>query len=193
MVELIKALVSFLFGGSEKPPRNPEGGTGSAETPEESQDGQEELQEKILEKSQDGEKKIEPKVKNDDPRLLDELRQLPEKNHELHGMLMDLCAYVHANFKKDVIITMIYRTQKEQDYLYRDSAKYKQRKFKSPHQFWHALDLRSWIYTKKERQEMVNFLNERGKAQNNYYAWTAKVHEVSSNGLHFHVQFVKNS
>lgn len=188
MVEIVKKIIKWIMGKEEKPQKQPEGGKGSFETEKEAKKDQ-----KGLKKEAPKKEIAQPLVKNASERLKNELSELPDKNPELYGLLMDLCAFVEANYKKDVVITMIYRTQEEQDWLYRDSAKYKKRKFKSPHQFWHAIDLRSWIYTEKERKEMVKFLNERGSAQNNYYNWTAKVHEVGNNGLHFHVQFLKNA
>lgn len=129
-------------------------------------------------------------AKNDSPRIKRELGDLRTKNKPLLKLILDLYHYVEDNFGKDVVITMIYRTDEEQDYLYRHSERYAKRPFKSPHQFYHAIDIRSWLYTKEEIKQMVDYLNSKYN-QDNYYKWTTKVHEVGDNGMHFHIQFVK--
>lgn len=73
--------------------------------------------------------------KNQQKRLQDEYKELCMHNPGLFNIIEELDEYVHKEFKKNIIITMIYRTQAEQDYLYRNSEKYKKKKFKSPHQF----------------------------------------------------------
>ena len=179
-------LILKLLGLVPKLTTNPAGGLGSSETKKDAK-----KLNSIVNSKKENEMSL--KVKNQEKeRLEGELKKLPSKNKELDKILKELVQYVNDEFKKDVVITMIYRIQTEQDYLYRNSAKYKKKKFKSPHQFWHAIDLRSWIYTKKQRTKMVGFLNKRGKELGNYYSWTAKVHEVGTNGLHFHVQFAKS-
>jgi hypothetical protein len=130
------------------------------------------------------------KAKNDSPRIKKELVLLETKNKELYDLAIDLYKYVRDEFGKDVILTMIFRTTEEQEYLYRHSEKYAKKPFKSPHQFFHALDIRSFIYTKEERDKMVDYLNSKYNKEN-YYKWTAKVHEVGDNGMHFHIQLVK--
>ena len=131
------------------------------------------------------------KAKNDSQRLKDEFVNLRKENKPLWDLLVDLYKWVDKEFGKDTVMTMLYRTQEEQDYLYRDSERYDKKPFKSPHQFYHAVDLRSFIYTKEERDRMVEYLNSKYDSSN-YYKWTAKVHEVGSNGLHFHIQYYKS-
>lgn len=127
--------------------------------------------------------------KNNQKRLGREHNALRKHNRGLYDLLIQLDEYVHAQFDKNVIITMIYRTQGEQDYLYRNSARYKKKKFKSPHQFWHAVDIRSRTFTHREIDMIVRWLN-REYNKINYYKWTAKCHDVGS-GMHFHIQFSK--
>jgi len=136
------------------------------------------------------------KAKNDSPRLRQELKDLKSKNPELDRLLQELLEHVSQTSGKDIVVTMILRTHSEQDAIYggRTNSKgrrYDERPWKSPHQFWQALDLRSRIYSDEELKDMVKWLNDWGKANGNYYSWTAKVHEVGNNGMHFHVQFVK--
>ena len=110
------------------------------------------------------------------------------ENPDLFYIVEDLNKWVQKTFKKKTILTMIFRTEAEQDYLYRNSAKYKRRKFKSPHQFYHAVDIRSFIFTKAEIGRIERYLNKKYN-ERNYYRWTAKCHEVGNNGMHFHIQF----
>lgn len=176
-----------LLGISQKPNPAPEGHRGSSESLKESETSESKRVE-IVEPTPKYVILVKPEEKE---RLETELKDLESKNPELNQLLINLAKMVKEKFNKDLIITMIYRTQSEQDYLYRDDSSYKLKKFKSPHQFWHAVDLRSWIYTESERSEMVKWLNTQGIIKNNYYKWTSKVHEVGSNGLHFHIQFAK--
>lgn len=124
------------------------------------------------------------------PRLRDELSKLLEKNKELHDLIIDLNSYAQDNFEQTVTITMIYRTQAEQDYLYRNSERYQKKKFKSPHQFWQAVDVRSLDFTERQIKELVDWINARMNPTN-YYRWTAKCHEVGGNGRHFHIQYLR--
>lgn len=129
------------------------------------------------------------KYKEQSERLKREHLELASKNPALYNLLGDLDTYVFDNFKKNVVITMIYRTQAEQDYLYRNSDQYKKRKFKSPHQFHHAIDIRSRTFSNEEINQIVAWLNAKYDSDN-YYSWTSKCHDVGS-GAHFHLQFVR--
>jgi len=129
-------------------------------------------------------------------RLHAEFHALHSKNPELHELMLDLQQFMSNAFGKNIVITMIFRTPGEQAYLYRNSRRYKRKPFKSPHQFWQAIDIRSKIlgiklkYSKEETSRIINYLNNKYNAMN-YYPWTAKIHEIGTNGLHFHIQFVK--
>ena len=128
------------------------------------------------------------RFKNESKRLKKEFSELYQQNMELFDLLVELDAYCLANFSKELTLTMIYRTQEEQDHLYRNSEKYQEKPFKSPHQFWQAADIRSWTFTKQEQKKIERMLNRKyNKA--NYYRWTAKVHNVGA-GVHFHIQFI---
>lgn len=127
--------------------------------------------------------------KNGSKRLQDEFVALVDNNKDLHELIVDTCAYCKAEFNKDIVITMLYRTQEEQDEIYKDNAKYKEKKFKSPHQFNHAVDLRSSTFTKEEIDNLVNYLNKVYNSTN-YYKFTAMCHDVG-HGDHFHIQFAR--
>lgn len=122
-------------------------------------------------------------------RLVKEFNSLKTKNVHLYNILIELNEFTNREFDKGIVITMIGRTSAEQDYLYRNSAKYKIRQFKSPHQFDHAIDIRSRTFTDQEIGKIVEWLNKNND-QANYYKWTAKAHDVGS-GMHFHIQFVR--
>jgi len=127
--------------------------------------------------------------KDESARLKQEWEQLDVKNEGLYDLILDLNEYTNKKFKKGLVITMIYRTQAEQDHLYRNSEKYKKKPFTSPHQFWQAVDLRSRTFTAEEIRLMVNWINRKYN-KSNYWKWTAKAHDIGS-GMHFHIQWVK--
>lgn len=124
-------------------------------------------------------------AKNDNSRLKRELTELQNKNRPLYDLIIDLYKWVENQFDKDVIMTMIYRTQQEQELIYGEGTEKK-----SPHQFWQGLDLRSWIYTEKEIDAIVNYLNSKYN-DSNYYGTTAMCHKVKEGAYHFHIQYYK--
>ena len=94
--------------------------------------------------------------KNNSTRLereLDELRRM-HNNKGLHALIVELNEYTNREFKKPILITMVGRTQAEQDHLYRNSARYQKKKFLSPHQLWHAVDIRSHHFTLSEIKQI---------------------------------------
>ena len=132
--------------------------------------------------------------KNDNSRLFKEFNELRKNNFDLYSLIRDLESYVNYYFKKDVIITMIYRTNEEQDKIYRGSKmgtrEYDVRPWKSPHQFWHSVDIRSMIFDPEEIKKIEEFININCE-ETNYYKWTAKNHEVNGGGEHFHIQYIR--
>lgn len=129
---------------------------------------------------------LKPEFKNHSVRLETEYNNLINKNKYLYELINDLTLYIKNNLKKSLVITMIYRTDEEQDSIYKDDPKYKIKKFKSPHQFNHAVDLRSKDFTKDEIKQIEDYLNNKYN-NNNYYKWTARNHNIGL-GDHFHVQ-----
>lgn len=114
-------------------------------------------------------------------------------NQALKDLIIDVSKYTMDNFGKGIVITMIYRTKEEQDDIYagteRRGRKYDEKPWKSPHQFYHAVDLRSRSFTPQEINQLVDYINAKYN-QDNYYKFTAKCHNVGR-GDHFHIQFVK--
>lgn len=135
------------------------------------------------------------RVKNGSQRLISEIWDLKRMNRPLLKLLFDVRNYCRDNFGKDVIITMIYRTDEEQNNIYRGTTRngrlYDVKPWRSPHQFYHALDLRSFIFSKEEIQELVDYLNETYN-DSNYYKFTAKCHDVGL-GDHFHINYLKQT
>ena len=132
-------------------------------------------------------------AKNDSVRLKTELIKLRKYNRPLLKLIIDLYHWVEDKYGKDVILTMIFRTQEEQDNLYKGitnskNIKYDEYPWKSPHQFWHAIDIRSRVYNEDEIEEIVRYLNNKYNATI-YYGKTAVVHEVGDYGMHFHIQY----
>lgn len=117
-------------------------------------------------------------------RLQDEFFELDEHNDPLEELVWDVAEYCAREFDKTITITMIYRTQEEQEDIY--GEKYTK---KSPHQFWQAVDLRSRDFTDDEIKQLVDYLNNKYDKKN-YYDWTAKSHEVNNRGEHFHIQLL---
>lgn len=128
------------------------------------------------------------KLKNDSPRLKSELTELLKLNKPLYDILFDLADYVKDAFKKELVVTGIFRTDQEQDDIYKDDVKYKVKKFKSPHQVWTAFDLRDSTFLPDEIKKIVKYANDKYN-KTNTYTWTALDHSVGK-GWHFHVQYV---
>lgn len=127
-----------------------------------------------------------PDIEFKTPRVEKEYAELEDKNRPLYDLSIDLQKFVWDEFEKKLTITMINRTAAEQDYLYKNSAKYQKKKFKSPHQYLHSLDIRSRNFDSAEIKKIEDYLNKKYNDAN-YYSWTAKNHTVGS-GLHFHIQ-----
>lgn len=129
-------------------------------------------------------------VKNrDKERLVQEIYDLKKENKPLFDLLTDLRDWVNKKFDQHITITHIYRLQVEQDKFYKDNERYKRRKFKSPHQFWHAIDIRSRDFTEDEIRSIENYLNTKYNKKN-FYSWTARDHNIGL-GDHFHIQYYK--
>ena len=116
------------------------------------------------------------------PRERSEYAELATKNPKLFDLLHDLVSYVQDTFKKDVVLTSVYRTAEEQAALY---AKAVHKVLKSDHMSWEAVDLRSSIYTKGEIDSIVAYLNT--KYKNRDGRRVALYHSVPGNVPHFHI------
>lgn len=77
----------------------------------------------------------------------------------------NLTDFVCVEFNKDVVMTMIDRTQQEQWSLYEKTDRPKTKRM-SPNVRWEAVDIRDWIYTDKEKKSIGKLLNDRDDATN---------------------------
>ena len=138
-------------------------------------------------------------AKNDSERLKDELMSLASKNKGLHGLVIDLYKWISITYGKDTTITMIYRTQEEQDNIYkgikRGSREYDINPWISGHSLWVALDIRTSIYTSEEINSIKKYINNKYNSLN-YFKSTVIYHEITTSkgeklGKHFHIRFKK--
>ena len=115
----------------------------------------------------------------------------PDLSDDLLSIICILSAYCQLEFKKDITLTGLYRTQEEQDKIYLNSRKHKKQYKLSPwysvHQFWRGCDIRSKNFTLKEQKRIMIFLNL--ITYDTKYK-TAKHHTVGL-GKHFHLQTKK--
>jgi len=119
-----------------------------------------------------------------------EFRELGRKNPPLAVMLRELADYVAETYKKDVIVTDVYRTAKETRRIYAGKAK---RPRTSPHEVWKAVDIRDWIYSDAEKKSTIAFVNEYYDKRNRMnrlssQSRTVLLHDVGK-GTHFHIQY----
>lgn len=124
-------------------------------------------------------------------RIIHEYAALANENRPLLELIIDLSFHVEEEYKKNLTITHLYRTEEEQDYFYRSNSKYQKKPWKSPHQVYAALDLRSRTFTKEEREHITEYLNKKYNPTN-YFRFTAKVHDIG-HGEHWHVQYKKKT
>jgi len=129
--------------------------------------------------------------KNDSYRLRTEYNALDNENPGLKAIILDVANYTLDTFGKSITITMIFRTDEEQDSIYasksRGDRSYDDNPWKSPHQFAHSVDLRSMTFSGEEITRIENYINAKYNGSN-YYKWTVKNHNVGL-GDHFHFQY----
>lgn len=128
------------------------------------------------------------KAKNDSPRIIAEFSRLRTANRPLAKLMIDLYRYIAREMGQDTVMTMIFRSQDEQDAIYRNNPRYEARPFTSPHQYWQAIDIRSTIFDDDEIAQIEQYLNDKYNGTN-YYKWTAKNHKVGDGAYHFHIQY----
>jgi len=111
---------------------------------------------------------------------------LMEKNSRLLLLCDSLANFTYLEMGKIPTITSIFRSQEEQDALYKDVPVEKRPK-RSPHQDWKAVDLRSSDFTEQEIKRIVGFCNQ-FKYQNGTRV-TALYHTIAGNVNHLHIQY----
>lgn len=119
-------------------------------------------------------------------RIAEEFQTLDVKNKRLKQLIMLTDQFSKLEFGKEIVVTEIYRTVEEQKELYKHTPPDRRPKV-SPHQLWHSVDLRSWIYTDREIERLLEFLN-----CFRYLEGQRKVavyHKIRMGAAHFHVQY----
>ena len=96
-----------------------------------------------------------------------------------------LDAYVKHRYKKEIMVTSIFRTQEEQDEIYGHLAGYKESPWKSVHQYWRGVDVRLSNFSKEEIKDILMFLNKSFEYTGRYE--TAIKHDIGY-GSHIHIQ-----
>lgn len=126
-------------------------------------------------------------------RIGEEFHTLKRKNPALTQLILDLTDFVRVEFSKDLMMTMIFRTQQEQWDLYTKTDGPKTKRI-SPHMLWNAVDIRDWIYTPQEKQKITKFLqthydksNRMSKLGNG--SRTVWLHKIKGQAMHFHIQY----
>ncbi len=113
----------------------------------------------------------------------------PYLSQKLKNIILILATYSWYIFEKKIIITSIFRTQEEQDKYYSTNENYKKKPWKSVHQLWRGVDLRSYIYTDVEIQSLLKITNTIPYDLNRPNKKTAIYHNVGV-GDHLHIQIV---
>lgn len=99
-----------------------------------------------------------------------EFIELEKKNNKLHKAIVNAsCGDCR------LVVTEVFRTQKQQEAIYGKSTRRK-----SKHQFWKAVDLRSWNLSKVCKGRVLRKLRQAG--------FTAYIHKVKGGVNHIHVE-----
>jgi hypothetical protein len=115
-----------------------------------------------------------------------DFEQLKSKNPRIVRLATALSEFCELELKKDITVTDVFRTQEEFEALYSQTPPEK-RPPTSPHMRWEALDLRSSVFTDREIERMLAFLNcfsyQGGQRK------VALYHTIAGNVAHFHIQY----
>lgn len=109
-------------------------------------------------------------------------------NNKLKNIIKMMSIYTNIRFDKNIIVTEVYRAQEEQDRVYKDNEKYRESPWKSTHQFWRAVDLRSWTFEENEIEEILDILNKIPYDINRPQKKTAIYHKTKYGAKHIHIQ-----
>ena len=123
-------------------------------------------------------------IKFRQPHLEEEFTKL---NTKLKCITWYILCYVKETYGVDLECTQIFRTQAEQDEIYRDDPKYIKSPWMSVHQSWRGIDFSIKDLGAAKAKKMAAEVNEifpYGKGS----LKTVLAHEVGSHGFHLHVQ-----
>lgn len=120
----------------------------------------------------------------DEERLVNEFIKLPVKLQEI---LWYASAYSKLRFNVQLVLTHIFRTQEEQDAIYKNDAKYKQKKYTSVHQLYRGADARLHDMGVENAKKLADHINSLFKYSPDSKLNTVLVHDVGQ-GNHIHFQ-----
>ena len=102
----------------------------------------------------------------------------------LKDIIYMLALYTELEFRKDITLTELHRTQEEQDSYYKDNDRYREKPWKSVHQYGRGADIRTKNFEQEEIMKMVDFLNHVHYSTKHN---TALFHDIGI-GEHIHIQ-----
>jgi hypothetical protein len=118
------------------------------------------------------------------PQIEKEFEELKNKNVRLRRLLVCANEFCELEFNKSLVLTQIFRTPEEQKALYAQTAN---PPAASPHMIWRGADIRSTVFTAREIERLLAFLNtfsyQGGQRKVSIY------HAIAGQALHFHVQY----
>ncbi len=106
---------------------------------------------------------------------------------KLQGIVFAMANISYYIFDKPLVITEIYRTQKQQDKYYKNNPVYREKPWPSVHQHWRGIDIRTSNYTQAQIDILLNIANCIQYDPQREERKTAIYHDVN-HGLHLHVQ-----
>jgi hypothetical protein len=100
--------------------------------------------------------------------------------------------YMKAKYGVEIMLTDTFRSQESQDYIYRNNERYKQKPWKSVHQYGRGADISLWVFRGEDKFLMTDAMSKDLTDTLNqiYYSEkynTATRHDVGS-GDHIHTQ-----
>jgi hypothetical protein len=104
------------------------------------------------------------------------------KNPKLLDLLIDLSEFCELMYKKNIVLTSVFRDETEQAELYKQST---HKVLKSAHGTYEAVDLRSSTFTAHEIETICSYLNTKYKNKNGKKV--AIAHAIPGNVMHFHI------
>ena len=119
------------------------------------------------------------------PNLSLEFDQLKGHNPALASIIEAADVFSDLEIDKHLMITHIFRTDHEQEQLYAHLPP--QRRKKSHHQFWNAVDISVKGMSEQEIEKLLKFFNN--FTLNGGQLETAIYHKIPGNAFHFHVKY----
>lgn len=114
-------------------------------------------------------------------------KEFPEITDRLKSLVYLAKHYMLSKYNYEITITDVLRTQEEQDSIYGDNTNYIEKPWKSVHQYFRGVDIRSKDMTGPMINDLRDLLNTIPYDENRPNKKTCIVKDVGR-GLHFHIQ-----